>query len=82
MPDATTIPISNREPEPGHAANNNGTIANTKDTVVINTGRSLIAAASSIALNLECLFCCNLLANSTIKIPCFDITPIKVINPT
>ncbi len=83
MPEAITTPIEKREAAPGPFAISIGIIANTSAAVVINTGRRRMPVAASIAsrLLMPCSIC-SLLANSTIRMPCLEITPTNVTRPT
>ena len=82
MPEAITMPIEKREAAPGPLAISSGIIANTSAAVVISTGRRRMPVASSIASRLDNPCSCSLLANSTIRMPCLEITPTSVTKPT
>ena len=49
---------------------------------VIKIGRSRVAAPSTMAWNLSRPCSCNVLANSTMRMPFFDTNPTSVTNPT
>ena len=82
MPAAITTPMSKRLAAPAPLAISSGTMATTMAAVVIRIGLSLVAAASSIAARrLSPLSACSLLAKSTIRMPCLEISPIRVTSP-
>jgi len=67
---------------PAPLAIRSGTMATTMAAVVIRIGRSLTAAASSMAARrLNPLSAWSLLAKSTIRMPCLEIRPIRVTMP-
>ena len=83
MPEKMTRPIEERAAAPAPDAMMSGTTPRAMAAVVIRIGLSLVAAASSIAARrLSPLSACSLLAKSTIKMPCFEISPISVTSPT
>ena len=82
MPVAMTKPILNRETAPAPVANIKGKTPNTIAAVVIKMGLKRMLAADSIASRLDRPYFCLLLANSTMRMPCLLIKPIKVTKPT
>ena len=82
MPITTTTPIEYRLAEPAPPANSSGTRPATMAAVVISTGRMRTVAAFSMA-SMRLRFSCSWiwLANVTIRIPCFEIRPIRVTRP-
>src|SRR5690606_21955994 len=82
MPEAITMPSEKRAAAPGPLAISSGIIANTRAAVVISTGRRRMPEACSIASRLPIPCICSLLANSTIRMPCLEITPTRVTRPT
>ncbi|CAK0368818.1 Uncharacterised protein [Burkholderia pseudomallei] len=82
MPVDTVMPIAKRLAAPAPAANTSGTRPATIAAVVIRIGRSRTAAARSIAARRSSpSWRCRSFAKLTIRIPCFEISPISVTSP-
>ncbi|CFP02173.1 Uncharacterised protein [Bordetella pertussis] len=82
MPTTITRPRLKRLCAPAPLANSSGTRPTTMAAVVIRMGRSRIRAARSMAARRSSPACaCISLANSTIRMPCLLIRPIRVTRP-
>jgi hypothetical protein len=78
MPVTSIMPMLVRAPAPGPRAKTRGRWPITVAAVVIRIGRSRVAAASMTACSLSLPFSWSLLANSTIRMAFFDISPTRV----
>ena len=82
MPTTITMPSPKRLLAPAPLANSSGTRPTTIAAVVINIGRRRMRAERMMAwAGEQPLACCSSLANSTIRMPCLLIRPIKVTKP-
>ncbi|MNT86465.1 hypothetical protein D3C72_2267600 [compost metagenome] len=82
MPETITTPRPKRLLAPAPEANSSGTRPTTMAAVVIKIGRKRICAALRMAVMRSSRSCtCNSLANSTIRMPCLLIKPIRVTRP-
>ncbi len=82
MPVTSTVPMLLRAAEPGPVASTSGKWPKTVAADVIRTGRSRVSAAWRSATSLATPCDCSELANCTIKIPFFAMSPTNVISPT
>jgi|TARA_B100001059_G_C17259952_1_gene298445 hypothetical protein len=81
IPPTITHPISSLASDPGPLAKASGIAPKIVDIVVISIGRKRKLAALTAAASIVIPFAKHLLANSTIKIPCLVIKPIRAISP-
>ncbi len=78
-----TSPMLKRLAAPAPVARTIGIKPTTMAAVVIRIGRNRTEAALTIALRrLSFSLCCSSFANSTIRMPCLEISPMSVTSPT